>query len=206
MRQFCRPPRGVPLMVASFGIARAQSAQNGKKVFDSLGCSRCHGGDGEGMTRAGAQGSGPPKIAQTPLSTQQFLSLVRAPKGQMPPFGDKQVSDAELLDVYAFLQSVATQPKLELPASATLREARVFTSPSVVTNAMGFWGRVPCRRVVPVSGLRKSRFRVLSPTPGTPLARCPLTRPKLFLMRSSRISTPFCSRFRKLRPRAVFRS
>lgn len=126
MRQFSAL-LAVSLMVASFGMARAQSAQNGKKVFDSLGCSRCHGSDGEGMTRgAGAQGSGPPKIAQTPLSTQQFLSLVRAPKGQMPPFGDKQVSNAELLDVYAFLQSVATQPKLELPASADAQRGQGF--------------------------------------------------------------------------------
>lgn len=114
----------VPLIVAPFGIARAQSAgnpQNGKKVFDNLGCSRCHGGDGEGMAQ-----SGPPKIAHTPLSTKEFLALVRAPKGQMPPFGDKQVSEAELLDVYAFLQSVAAQPKLELPASANAQRGQGF--------------------------------------------------------------------------------
>ena len=92
-------------------------AQNGKKVFEKLGCFRCHGSAGEGMSATGKE-AGTPKIAATPLSLRDFVQSVRKPKGQMPPFGAKQVSDEELSDVYAFLQSVATQPKLELPSSA----------------------------------------------------------------------------------------
>jgi mono/diheme cytochrome c family protein len=91
--------------------------QNGKKVFDKLGCYRCHGSTGEGMSPVGTE-AGPPKIAATHLSLQDFVQSVRNPKGQMPPFSSRQVTDAELSDVYAFLQSVASQPKLELPYSA----------------------------------------------------------------------------------------
>jgi len=106
------------LTVSRTATARpAGDPQNGKKVYEKLGCFRCHGSAGEGMSQTG-QESGPPKISSTHLSLQDFVRSVRAPKGQMPPFGPKQVTDAELSDVYAFLQSVASQPKLELPSSA----------------------------------------------------------------------------------------
>jgi mono/diheme cytochrome c family protein len=105
---------------ASSRTAKARPAgdsQNGKKIYEKLGCFRCHGSAGEGMSQTGKE-SAPPKIASTYLSLQDFVRSIRAPKGQMPPFGPKQVTDAELSDVYAFLQSVASQPKLELPSSA----------------------------------------------------------------------------------------
>ena len=100
-------------------------AQNGKRVFEKLGCFGCHGSAGEGMPQTGKE-SGPTKIAATHLSLQQFVHSVREPKGEMPPFGAKQVSDAELSDIYAFLQSVASQPKLELPSSADSQNGRRF--------------------------------------------------------------------------------
>ena len=62
--------------------------------------------------------TGPPKIAGTRLVLPDFVESVRKPKGQMPPFSSKQVSDSELSDVYAFLQSGASQARLELPATA----------------------------------------------------------------------------------------
>jgi mono/diheme cytochrome c family protein len=103
-------------------------AQNGKKVFEKVGCYRCHGSAGEGVSPAGKE-AGPPKIAATHLSLQDFVQSVRKPKGQMPPFGSKQVTDAELSDVYAFLQSMASQPKLELPSSANSHNGqRLYTA------------------------------------------------------------------------------
>ncbi len=116
----------VVTILAPFATANAQTpsgAQNGKKVFEKLGCSRCHGSAGEGMPQTG---NGPPKIAATHLSLREFVGSVRDPKGQMPPFGAKQVSDAELSDVYAFLQSIASQPKLELPSSANSDNGKRF--------------------------------------------------------------------------------
>jgi len=101
----------------------AGDAQNGKKVFEKLGCFRCHGSSGEGMSPTGKE-VGTPKIAATHLSLRDFVQSVRKPKGQMPPFGSKQVSDEELSDVYAFLQSAASQPKLELPSSANAQNGQ----------------------------------------------------------------------------------
>lgn len=96
-------------------------AQNGKKVFEKLGCFRCHGSAGEGMSQTGKQ-AGSPKIAATKLSLRDFLQSVRKPRGQMPPFLATQVSDEDLSDVYAFLESAASQPRLALPSSASSKD------------------------------------------------------------------------------------
>jgi mono/diheme cytochrome c family protein len=109
--------------------ATPPNAENGKSLFQSLGCFRCHGAAGEGMSQPG-NNSAPPKISGTHLSLQDFVHAVRSPKGQMPPFGPKQVSDSELADVYAFLHSAAaTQTKLELPSNASPQIGqRLYTS------------------------------------------------------------------------------
>jgi mono/diheme cytochrome c family protein len=116
----------VAIILAPLVTAKAQTpgnAQNGKRVFEKQGCFRCHGSAGEGMT---GNGSGPPKIAATPLSLREFVGSVRDPKGQMPPFNAKQVSDAELSDVFSFLQSIASRPKLEFPSSANSENGKRF--------------------------------------------------------------------------------
>lgn len=99
------------------GAQHARDAQNGKKVYEKLGCFACHGTAGEGAPAKGNE-AGSPKIAATRLSLPEFIHAVREPKGQMPPFSPAQVSDAELSDVYSFLESAASQPKLELPSTA----------------------------------------------------------------------------------------
>jgi mono/diheme cytochrome c family protein len=130
-------------ILAPFCAANAQpagNAQNGKKVFEKLGCFRCHGSAGEGMPQMGKE-SGPPKIASTHLSLQDFVRSIRAPKGQMPPFGPKQVTDAELLDVYAFLQSAASQPKLEFPSSANSQNGQHLYTVFGCYECHGFQGQ-----------------------------------------------------------------
>ena len=79
--------------------------QNGKTIFENLGCNRCHGAHGEGLAGAG-QNPGIPRIASTSLSFGDFLRLVRKPKGSMPPFSSKQAPDLDVADVYAYLQSL----------------------------------------------------------------------------------------------------
>jgi mono/diheme cytochrome c family protein len=115
------------IVVLSFAT-HAQSAgesQNGKRVFERLGCSRCHGTAGEGMSAMGNQ-AGPPKIAGTKLALRDFVESVRKPKGQMPPFGSKKVSDEELSDVYAFLHSRDVRTGIVMPSSANPGNGRLF--------------------------------------------------------------------------------
>ena len=91
------------------GKMSAGNAQKGKVAFETLGCNKCHGSEGEGVSAAG-QG-GVPQIASTSLALPAFIQLVRKPKNLMPPFGPERASDSDLTDVYAFLQTLKPPAK-----------------------------------------------------------------------------------------------
>ncbi len=77
----------------------AGNAENGKRVFAKIGCYECHGREGQGSTMTG------PRIAPDPVPFDVLAGYVRKPTGEMPPYTAKVVSDQELADIYAFLQS-----------------------------------------------------------------------------------------------------
>jgi mono/diheme cytochrome c family protein len=78
--------------------APAGDAVKGKALFVKNGCFQCHNYEGHG----GAAGA---RLAPNPIPFRGFLAYVRAPRGEMPPYTAKVMSDQELADVYAFLQS-----------------------------------------------------------------------------------------------------
>jgi len=89
----------------------AGNAQNGKKLYISYGCFECHGRQGQGTSVGG------PRLGPNPISFPAFSKYVRQPSGQMPPFTAKVTSDADLADIYAFLQSLPQPPKADsIPA------------------------------------------------------------------------------------------
>ena len=98
------------------GKTSAGNAQKGKVVFETLGCNKCHGSEGEGVSVAGQSG-GVPRIASTSLALPAFLQLVRKPKNLMPPFGTDKASDSDLVDIYAFLQTLKPPAKQEPTAA-----------------------------------------------------------------------------------------
>jgi mono/diheme cytochrome c family protein len=75
------------------------NAENGKRLFNKIGCYECHGREGQGSTMSG------PRIAPDPVPFDVLTRYIRKPTGEMPPFTAKVVSDQELADIYAFLQS-----------------------------------------------------------------------------------------------------
>jgi mono/diheme cytochrome c family protein len=77
----------------------AGNAENGKRVFNKNGCYECHGREGQGSTVTG------PRIAPDPVPFDVLAGYVRKPTGEMPPYTAKVISDQELADIYAFLQS-----------------------------------------------------------------------------------------------------
>ena len=93
----------------------ARNAQKGKQIFETLGCNKCHGSEGEGI--AGPGPGGVPRIASTSLALPAFVQLVRKPKGVMPPFGSDRATDSDLADVYAFLQTLKAAAKQETTAA-----------------------------------------------------------------------------------------
>jgi ubiquinol-cytochrome c reductase cytochrome c subunit len=91
--------------------APAGNSQNGKKLFTSFGCFECHGHQAEGTPVGG------PRLGPNPILFSALVKYVRQPTGQMPPFTGKVVTDAELSDIYAFLQSLPQPPKADsIPA------------------------------------------------------------------------------------------
>jgi len=77
----------------------AGNAENGKQLFNRNGCYECHGREGQGSSMTG------PRIAPDPIPFDVLARYVRKPTGEMPPYTAKVVSDQELADIYAFLQS-----------------------------------------------------------------------------------------------------
>lgn len=103
----------VTLFVPGLRLAHAQnSAQqdeksapsgnkdNGKKLYRSDGCFECHGTEGQGAAEVTGPRIGPPQ-----LSFEGFTAQLRHPSGQMPPYTSKVVSDQDVADLYAYLQS-----------------------------------------------------------------------------------------------------
>ena len=113
------------VMIVGYSSAKAQgprsnnssgNIQNGKRLFASQNCTQCHGSEGQGGS---AQVAGP-RIGPPRLALPMFMSFVREPMKPMPPYSAKAISDADLTDVYAYLNSLPPAPAAEtaLPGNA----------------------------------------------------------------------------------------
>lgn len=93
-----------PTVQTSMVTAAAGNAENGKRLFVSAGCDSCHNGDGQG-------GGNAPRLAPNPnmMAFAAFVQACREPD-RMPPYTSKVLSDAQLADIYAFLQTVPKPP------------------------------------------------------------------------------------------------
>ena len=95
------------LMISVFvGVSAAQApdaaprgdAENGKEIFASYGCYSCHG--------YAAHGGPGGKIGPPSSSFTGFARYVRQPAGVMPLYTSRVVTDQELADIYAFLETI----------------------------------------------------------------------------------------------------
>ena len=101
------------VIASAFGAATAFAAAaaapqgdpvKGKANFERVGCYQCHGHQGQGG-REGVRIAAP-----VPLAWPAFLAWVRTTSGDMPPYTPKVLSDQELVDIYAYIQSVPKSP------------------------------------------------------------------------------------------------
>lgn len=101
------------LMVAAMlaggqaAAAPAGNLENGKTLFTKIGCYQCHGREAQGATATG------PRLNQNPITYGRFVSYIRKPTGEMPPYTAKVVSDQQAADIYAFLRSLPKPPQVE---------------------------------------------------------------------------------------------
>jgi mono/diheme cytochrome c family protein len=94
----CAGMLALPLPAASQS-APAGNAEAGRELFVRKGCYQCHGREGQGAPITG------PRLGPNPLAIAAFVRATRNPRAQMPPYTEKIVSDAELADIRAFLDS-----------------------------------------------------------------------------------------------------
>jgi mono/diheme cytochrome c family protein len=80
----------------------AASAEKGKAAFMQHGCWQCHGTEGQGSIAT----SNGKRLAPNPLPWEAFAGFVRSTNRTMPLFSEKILSDADLTDIYAYLQSI----------------------------------------------------------------------------------------------------
>ena len=81
---------------------------SGKQLFMKYGCYECHGTEGSGGTG--------PSISRPSLSIAAIARYVRHPSGQMPPYTKDVLTDDQLADIYAYLNSIPPpRPASSLP-------------------------------------------------------------------------------------------
>jgi mono/diheme cytochrome c family protein len=104
-------------VLAAPSLAVAQNAPKGdaaagKKVYVADGCFECHGHAGQG----GAMNGPAPVIAKTQLPYEAFKGQMRNPVIDMPPYPETLVSEQQLADIFAYLQSLpGPRPVKDLP-------------------------------------------------------------------------------------------
>ena len=91
------------VLIAVLGAAQAAvaagSAEKGKAAFVRHGCWQCHGFAGQG----GVAGK---TLAPNPMPLATMSAFVRNTVGPMPPFPKEILSDADLADIHAYLESI----------------------------------------------------------------------------------------------------
>jgi mono/diheme cytochrome c family protein len=81
----------------------AASAEKGKLAFLQHGCWQCHGERGQG----GIAGR---TLAPDPIPFEALQNFVRTTNRAMPPFRESILSNEDLADIYAYLQSIPKGP------------------------------------------------------------------------------------------------
>jgi mono/diheme cytochrome c family protein len=104
----------------------------GKAAFMHYGCYECHGTQGQGNFGAG------PAIAPHPMPYGNFLTYIRAPRGEMPPFDEHVLPAADAQNIFAYLQSIPEgQPASSIPVLQSIGTGTAGTSQASATLVHG---------------------------------------------------------------------
>lgn len=82
--------------------------QYGRSLYIQKGCYACHGYEGQGGIISG------PKLAPNPLPVDVFILRVRRPIADMPAYSRKVLKDAELSDIYRYLQTIPLPAQVDI--------------------------------------------------------------------------------------------
>jgi len=95
------------LAAGAFASAQAQDpprgdAGHGKQIYLRDACFTCHGRSGQG----GAYEGPAPILARTALPFEGFKAEIRDPVKDMPAYSGAVLSDQDIADIYAFVESL----------------------------------------------------------------------------------------------------
>ncbi len=101
------------------GAARAQDAPpgdpvEGKRLYLAVGCFTCHGRSGQGWAMNGPA----PILAKTQMPFEGFKGQLRSPVNDMPTYSEKVMTDKQVADIYAFVES--------LPGPRPTKDMKIF--------------------------------------------------------------------------------
>jgi mono/diheme cytochrome c family protein len=101
------------LSIAALATASAWAADgpkgdaaNGRALYMTKGCSYCHGTAGQG----GGGRTGGLRIANQGIGFPAFLSQLRHPVNEMPPYVESAMPDQQVADIFAFVSSLPPPP------------------------------------------------------------------------------------------------
>ena len=100
-------PRPSAAPVGQAAATPAGSVEHGQVVFSTVGCWERHG--------YAADGDVGPKLGPNPLPYGAFAAPVRTPRQDMPHSTPDQLSEQDLADIYAFIQSIPPPPTSSPP-------------------------------------------------------------------------------------------
>ena len=84
-------------------VQPAGNAENGKRLYTATACYACHGYVGQG-------GSAGPRLGPPAIAFPAFISALRHPRAEMPPYTAKVLSDAQVADIYAHVKTFPEPP------------------------------------------------------------------------------------------------
>jgi mono/diheme cytochrome c family protein len=89
-------------------------AVEGKRLYLAVGCFTCHGRSGQG----GAMNGPAPILAKTQMPFEGFKGQLRSPVNDMPAYSEKVMTDKQVADIYAFVES--------LPGPRPTKDMKIF--------------------------------------------------------------------------------
>ena len=93
---------GVIACAAGSASAQQPSAAKGKEKSLAVGCFTCHGRAGQG----GALNYIAPPLVGLNMNAEALAAFLRNTPGDMPPYAEAVLSNADVADVLAFIQSL----------------------------------------------------------------------------------------------------
>ncbi|RQU32804.1 cytochrome c [Burkholderia cenocepacia] len=114
------------VVLSSVTTAARADAEAGRAIYMRKGCFECHGSVGQGSIMSG------PALAPSPVPLKAMTAYVRAPKGQMPVYSKKILSDEDLSLIHAYLASI---PAVQRADDTALLRSSLGAEPVASLNA-----------------------------------------------------------------------